>query len=232
MKIESIAVFHEDKGNLVKVGFRFDVNEELEAEDIVRIFDVLKEISGYGGKPAEKPAAELAAKPAETDNSSQPAAGAEPQAAEGRRRRRSNALGDAETPAASPQSEEAPAAADANPTRRRRGGAVVIVEQTGVQEVTSDLTLPTEEPRRRRRSTNAYQPADTASTANTATASPSEITDADLSKAASEGARVLTPKVVMEYLNAEFGVKNVGELKGAQRRGFIDGINSRIARAS
>lgn len=47
------------------------------------------------------------------------------------------------------------------------------------------------------------------------------ISDADVAKAASEGAQKLTPKVVSEILE-EFGVGNVAELDQAQRREFMD----------
>ena len=48
-----------------------------------------------------------------------------------------------------------------------------------------------------------------------------EIADADLSKAASDAARVITPAKVMDKLE-EFGVSGVGEIKGAQRQEFLD----------
>ena len=54
-----------------------------------------------------------------------------------------------------------------------------------------------------------------------------EITDADLAKAASNGAEEIGPKLVTEILE-QFGVGNVSELKGDQRKEFIDLINKEV----
>ena len=52
-----------------------------------------------------------------------------------------------------------------------------------------------------------------------------EITDADLARAASNGAEEIGPKLVTEILE-QFGVGNVSELKGSQRKEFIELLNS------
>lgn len=54
-----------------------------------------------------------------------------------------------------------------------------------------------------------------------------EITDQDVSKAASAAAQVITPKGVKDVLK-EFGVAGVQELDQGQRREFIDNLNGKI----
>ena len=54
-----------------------------------------------------------------------------------------------------------------------------------------------------------------------------EITDRDVSKAASEGAAELTPAAVRGILD-QFAVANVGELDQGQRREFIDMVEQTI----
>lgn len=54
-----------------------------------------------------------------------------------------------------------------------------------------------------------------------------EITDADLAKAASQGAEQIGPKLVIEILE-QFSVGSVSELKGDQRKEFIDLVNSEM----
>ncbi len=105
-----------------------------------------------------------------------------------------------------------------------------------------------EEPRRRRRRSAPEDSPSTAlpagrrrrgrSTSDTAptvdAGSPSggkdEITDRDVSKAASEGAAELTPAAVRGILD-QFAVANVGELDQEQRREFIDMVEDAIADA-
>lgn len=288
MQIESIAVRHEDAGNLVTVGFRFASNEDLTAEDIVRVYDLLKEISGPSKSRREQLAEEIEKATFSTDlagrGDAKVFAGITPQIveealpAEGRRRRRGNALGNPEEEAASdaaspPSSAASPIAAAADTstaapdggrrrrrasstespsttaaepaeaseqetpcqpettTRRRRRGAEDAPSAPETSEPAAPpAAAPAEEPQRRRRRSSADAPP--LGDAPSPAASPStDISDADLSKAASEGARALTPKVVMEYL-ASLGVKTTGELKGGQRREFLDGIKAKIARAS
>ena len=54
-----------------------------------------------------------------------------------------------------------------------------------------------------------------------------EITDRDVSKAASEGAQYLTPAAVRGILD-QFGVANVGDLDQPQRREFIDMVEQAV----
>lgn len=56
---------------------------------------------------------------------------------------------------------------------------------------------------------------------------PAGISDADLTKAASEGARVIGPEFVTAWLT-EFGVGEVSKLAQDVRREFIDGISDEI----
>lgn len=55
----------------------------------------------------------------------------------------------------------------------------------------------------------------------------SEITDADVAKAASAAAEKLTPKGVTEILD-QFSVDNVGALNQEQRREFIDQLDAKV----
>ena len=54
-----------------------------------------------------------------------------------------------------------------------------------------------------------------------------ELTDADVSKAASEGAKRLTPKVVMEIL-VKIGVECVNDLDQEQRRKFVTKVKQLV----
>lgn len=58
-----------------------------------------------------------------------------------------------------------------------------------------------------------------------------EISDADVAKAASNAAQVLTPAVVKAVLE-EYGVGGVQELEQGQRREFIDQLNGLLAEAN
>jgi len=58
-----------------------------------------------------------------------------------------------------------------------------------------------------------------------------ELTDADVSKAASEGAKRLTPKVVMEIL-VKIGVECVNDLDQEQRRKFVDELRRETSKLS
>lgn len=166
-----------------------------------------------------------------------------------RRRRRASAASEASNSAASSAGETQGAVQDdAAPLPRRRRGSSPAAEST-----TSSPSAPSAspsgseaEPRRRRRSeaapsaatvptaTSEAEPrrrrASTASTTAETAPSHSEITDADLSRAASEGARHLTPKVVLELLSS-YGVKSTGELKGGKRAEFLAAVKAAIASA-
>ena len=58
-----------------------------------------------------------------------------------------------------------------------------------------------------------------------------EITDADLMKAASSAAQVLTPKEV-QLIVENSGVQAVGELPQEERRGFINVLNTVLSKAN
>lgn len=119
----------------------------------------------------------------------------------------------------------APQAAEGEPRRRRRAAASSETATTTAGTPATEETAGTST--RRRRPSGADGAAASAAPATTAK-SPSDdkITDADLSKACSDAARVLTPKVVMEYLGT-FGAKQAGELKGDDRRKFLDGLKAK-----
>ena len=57
-----------------------------------------------------------------------------------------------------------------------------------------------------------------------------QISDADVAKAASAAAPVITPKAVKEVLGA-FGVSTVNDLSQTQRRDFIDNLATQVADA-
>ncbi|HZX69784.1 MAG TPA: hypothetical protein VFE77_03115 [Rhodanobacter sp.] len=145
---------------------------------------------------------------------------AAPEPRETSRRRKANAI--------SGEVAEAAPVDPTPPTTRHRNASTVasvpLVEAPAAAGATEPSPAPSAVSTSRRRA-----PATSAETPSiAATASPSEeITDADLAKAASAGARALTPRVVTELV-AKFGVKTVGEMKGVQRRDFIDEVRRMI----
>ena len=48
------------------------------------------------------------------------------------------------------------------------------------------------------------------------------ISDADVTKAASQAAAKITPKIVMDILKEDFGVGSANELPQAKRQAFLD----------
>ena len=105
----------------------------------------------------------------------------------------------------SPESEDhAEAEQEEPPTPRRRRKRAV--------DDTGDYVEPAS-PKRRRRAK--------------ATEEQDEISDADVAKAASEGAQRLTPKVVTNILS-EYGVDNVAELSQNQRREFMTALDEYV----
>ncbi len=94
------------------------------------------------------------------------------------------------------------------PRRRKRGDDVPAGRQRQRAEAT-----PEEKPKRGKRRKKADD---------------DEISDADVAKAASEGAQRLTPKVVTGILE-EFGVSNVAELSQEQRREFMKALDDYVA---
>ncbi|KKN52635.1 hypothetical protein LCGC14_0610290 [marine sediment metagenome] len=117
------------------------------------------------------------------------------------------------------------------PTRRRNR----LAEETKPEaSESSDEETGTgaEKPHRRKRSSKGKGGEDTVSSSprrRSRTAKETDkISDADLSKAASEGAAALTPKVVMKLLEDTFDVSDVKKLDGDQRRHFVDLIHEMI----
>jgi|GEM_PF-6431304 hypothetical protein len=114
---------------------------------------------------------------------------------------------------------EAPAAEDPPTTRRRRAGADAGSSSTERASDAGDSAGPrrsrrsaepepaAEEPRRRRR---VEEPKD------------DRITDADLTKAASQAGEKLTPKLVMRIIKEDYGVETVNEIPQDKRREFLD----------
>lgn len=130
--------------------------------------------------------------------------------------------------------------------RSRRAPAETHEPATTAENTPANPTAESAEPaatgRRSRRTATAAPAQDTAPTTTNvgATASeppparrrrvpeaPAGISDADLTKAASEGARVLGPEFVTAWLT-EFGVGEVSKLAQGVRREFIDGISDEI----
>lgn len=208
MDFDSINFYRNDDGSTdVRVTFKVPRAKRLDASVVDSILSVLD-----GGE--DEPVTTAENTPAETT--------------QGRRSRRSTT--------------EAPA--EANPTQGRRGrrGAAPAGEVPGAPEAN-----PTQGRRSRCGASNAADAghsteAATASTA--ATTSPSEpapaparrrrqqpeqtgISDADLSKAASQAAEIISPETVMEILG-EFGVTEVNKIAQELRQEFLDILNSEI----
>lgn len=139
-------------------------------------------------------------------------AGEEPAAEEAPRRSRRSA-----------EPAEAPAEEVPQTTRRRRAGADAAssstepVSDAGASagprrgrrpaEPASEPAPAAEEPRRRRRT---EEPKD------------DRITDADLTKAASQAGEKLTPKFVMQIIKEDHGVDTVNDIPQEERRKFLD----------
>ena len=232
MKITSISVHDEGQPNIrrLHISAEMQSNERLEPDDIARLENVLREFGESQGPckatdtPPESPTegrrsrrSSPAAASGETAAASSAASEPSENPTEGRRRRR----GAEAAPSASETSAPAtatPAEPTSGSVRRRRAA----IEEAAAAPAAS----PTEG--RRRRSASAT---DTPSSNATGSAtSPSEITDADLSKAASEGARNLTPKRVEKILE-EFKVAKLQDLRDGQRRRFIEIIAAEIEEA-
>lgn len=132
-----------------------------------------------------------------------------------------------EAPRRSRRSAE-PAEAPAEPevpqtTRRRRAGADAASSTTepasdagasggrrarrSAEPEPTPAAPATEEPRRRRRTEEPK--ADT-------------ITDADLTKAASQAGEQISPKLVMQIIREDYGVETVNEIPQDKRREFLD----------
>lgn len=105
-------------------------------------------------------------------------------------------------------------------TRRRRAGA-----DTG-----SSTTAPASDagasagPRRSRRSEPAEAPAEETPRRRRRTEEPEDkgISDADLTKAASQAGQKISPKVVMQIIKEDYGVETVNEIPKDKRQEFLD----------
>lgn len=110
----------------------------------------------------------------------------------GRRRRAGADAGSSSTEPASD------AGASAGPRRSRRSA----------EPEPDQKPAASEEPRRRRRTEEQTN--------------VDRITDADLTKAASQAGEKLTPKLVMQILREDYGVGTVNEIPQDKRRAFLD----------
>lgn len=144
--------------------------------------------------------------------------GGEPVQAETSRRRRQHARATTDDKRDTDTHPEAQP--EANPTtgrRSRRSNSASSETAAASTEASTDGGAKASEPTpaRRRRVPEA----------------PAGISDADLTKAASEGARVLGPEFVTAWLT-EFGVSEVSKLAQDVRREFLDGISDEIEKAA
>lgn len=237
MKISGIAVRNILDGTVeVSVSAVFDQRESLEPTDVARILDSIREAAG-SDKPAPETAGPTSERRSRRSSGAEPASATENATAAatdapGRRRRSSAAAPEPEveaaplarrrrsgTAAGTAEPSEATRAAETAPAstegRRRRGAAEAAPE-----------AVPTEG-RRRRGAAPAAEPQEKAAAPATrsrrpiASAAASEISDADLSKAASECARICTPAVVKDILK-DFHVDKVGDIKPVERQEFLD----------
>ncbi len=128
------------------------------------------------------------------------------------RRRRASGTS---APSAEPQPAASTAETPAPVSRRRRSVTEAVAEPAANP---SPVPEAAPAPTGRRRSVAAGTAATT-----------SEITDLDLGKAASDAARKLTPKVVMQIVDEDFGVKTVAEIPQERRREFLDTLAKEVA---
>ena len=146
-----------------------------------------------------------------------------------RRRRRSKAeMAEARNEEAQ-AAEEADAHPEEEPPRRRRRRAVADEAEPASQ---GEDDPPTSRRRRRRPATEEDNPKPkrhrfTGKQGSSHGDTVDEITDRDVSKAASDGAQELTPAAVRGILD-QFGVANVGDLDQEQRCEFIDMVEQAV----
>ena len=105
-------------------------------------------------------------------------------------------------------------ASTAAPTSRHRRSASVETAAAASPSVASTTDAPT--------GVRAPKPV------STEPAAPIDISDADLAKAASQAAAIVTPAPVIAYLG-EFGVTEVSKLSQDLRREFLDGLKALVA---
>ena len=211
MKIASVAVTGDETGQVLTVGLRFAALKDISSLVSGAYLALARgqELGEFTAKDALSAPAQAA--PAENATQSADAAPA------GRRRRHVNPLAAAEAApeATAPLPPEAPSDDLSEACSKLRTVSVAA----------------TPAPTRRRRAAPAEASSGAAAMATAPAAapqSPSDLSDADLSKAASTAAASLTPKVVMAYLS-EFGVQAVQMLKGDDRRKFVGGLKAKLA---
>lgn len=238
MKIVAIAAEQFDGYQDVTVKFRIVSNEELELSDTDRLLDCLREVGGQAERKSQPYT--------EQERTDKLASDAE--ALQGGRRRRGAAN---PIPSPSPAS-EAEMETTSSDRRRRRGSTaaqedVTHESQNSANEnpIATSSDRATEGRRRGSPTEPAQQPQASAASAGgrrrsptanptptpaTATSTSAKITDADLSKACSQGALALGPDGVLAILG-EFGVKRSNELDEKQRQPFLDALQEDIEKA-
>jgi len=135
------------------------------------------------------------------------------------------------TPAATPSRRRGASAGTPSPTPEPATPSAPTAQTPASTATTADPAPAPSAVQSRRRTASTASP-ETASAPSATTTSPSDdkVEDSDLAKAASMGARALTPRVVTEFLTT-LGVTTVGELQGTMRRHFITAIHKMIDEA-
>lgn len=212
MKIASVAVTGDETGQVVTIGLRFAALTDISVL-VGQAYLALARGQEIGNFSATD---QIAAAPAASPSGGASVAVAEqPAPPTASRSRRGNPL------EAAPAAQAPLPQAVADPvSRRRRAAPPAAAAQPSPASAPSPAGVgnPASGTSRRRQAP--------ASAPQTQLVVAGELSDADLSKAASEAARVLTPKVVMGIL-ADFGVKGTQDLKGADRRKFVDTLKAK-----
>lgn len=255
MKIIGIAVdTTADEYDVLTVRVKLGKQEDFEEADAQRILDLARELAGEadgtahdenGNPVTERAASRDTVRPPLTDEERNVAAD-QPQ--EGRRRR--GAGNPTEVAGNSPDTQPS------SPTtsgRRRRGVSASSAEpaETNDAEGTAAASTTTSHSEGGRRRRGAADPTSTQSDApstdaprrrsrslgeapasepNSGGAASIKLTDADLSKAASQAALVLGPEGVKSVLS-EFGVKKLNELDEKQRQSFFNALKEDLEKA-
>lgn len=239
MKIVGVSVRHEGAHKLVTVTGQFTDAEHVEADDVARLVDLVKEAAGRQLMDEEAPKTTTALGTADDAAS-----------VSGRRRRHENKLGN---PEAGGQADETPTetpAPSASAGSRRRRERAAPSADAGQTESERQPEAPTgsSQGNGRRRRQRAADPTDTterasnaagdgqsrrraASTAETKSRSKDdEISDMDLAKAASHAVQFVLPSDVTALLE-EYGVKKVNALGQGKRRYFLNDLEKLVAAA-
>ena len=255
MNITGFSVIQRDDGREVTISFLIPNNAELEDSDILKAFDVAKEVGGEQTASRDTvvvPDGKLANSSTKVEEP-----GEQPAASAGSRRRGGGATETTAVPASdpSPQSggsrrrqgsptEAAPAATipstESGGSRRRGSSSGASAEtSTSAPSETSanNATAPVSSGGARRRGSGTATQGGSATTAESqsskgtiTTASPSDaIGDADLSRAVSNAAQKIgNPKPVMELvMKLGFG-PNVARIPAEERQGFLDKLEALV----